>query len=80
MFEARTKENRRYYIEIGDERIPFRTQTLAVFAGRAAVKDGCDSVRLIEEYDLFSRSGGKGWQHIDHQEFDRTSLIKNYDI
>lgn len=75
MFESITKENRRYYVVADGERFRTRTFGQAVFVGKVAINGGLHDVRLIEEYDLFSRVAGKGWQHVDHQEFDRSSLL-----
>lgn len=68
------KENRRWFLRVGTERIPCRTKRLAVGMGRAALRDGAADVRLFEEYDLFDR---KTKAHIDHKEFDRSILIKD---
>lgn len=68
---------RRWYLDIAGERFRFSTKRLAVIIGRQA-RALDDSVRLIEEYDLFAV--GPSWseargKHIDHQEFDRTTLL-----
>lgn len=75
MFESITKEIRRYYVIADGERFRARTFGQAVFVGKLAVYGGLHDVRLIEEYDLFGHVAGNGWRCIDHQEFDRTSLL-----
>ena len=77
MFEAKIKENRRYYVVVDGERFRIRTFEQAVHVGQKAVKGGYPGARLVEEYDLFKYAPGAGWKHIDHQEFDRTTLLEN---
>lgn len=75
MFEFKSKENRRYYLDVNGERSRFGTRSLAILTGKALRSKGVDGVKLIEEYDLFSWEGGNHWKHIDHQEFDRSNLL-----
>ena len=61
---------RRWYLSGPDYKIRCSTKKFAIRLGRIGRKAGQD-VSLIEEYDLF-----EGAVHIDHQEFDRTILLK----
>lgn len=70
MLEAKLKENRRWILSCPGLRVNCRTKENAIRWGRLARQAGKD-VSLTEEYDLFDRG-----VLIDHQEFDRTILIK----
>lgn len=70
MLEPHIKEVRRWLLKAPNFKVNCRTKENAVRWGRMARSAGKD-VSLIEEYDLFDRE-----KLIDHQEFDRTVLIK----
>ena len=70
MLELVIKTVRRWYLVCPGLKINCRTKENAVRWGRMARQAG-KNVTLTEEYDLFDRG-----TLIDHQEFDRTTLIK----
>lgn len=79
MFEPIMKETRRYLLEVNGERRRLSTRTLAIKIGkmvRESAGEG-ESVRLIEEYDLFDMSEASKPKHIDHREFDRSILLND---
>ena len=75
MFGSKTKENRRYHLEVNGEKSRFNTRSLAIITGKTLRSVGIKDVKLIEEYDLFAWTQDSIWKHLDHQEFDRSSLL-----
>ena len=79
MLEPVIKETRRYLLEVNGERRRLSTRTMAIKIGkmvRESAGEG-ESVRLIEEYDLFDISEASKSKHIDHKEFDRSILLND---
>ncbi len=70
MLESKIKEVRRWRLVSTNLNVTCRTKENAVRWGRIARQAG-KNMSLIEEYDLFDRG-----VLIDHQEFDRTLLIR----
>lgn len=77
MLELKTKKNTRWFLRFPDRsKIYVRTKEQAISLCASVREEGIDC-RLIEEYDLFVIRP-EPIKHIDHKEFDRTSLaIKN---
>lgn len=76
MLEQITKSITRWYLEINGERTKFREKKLAIALGKPLLECGHD-VKLIEEYDMFGKAPSDSkMKKIDHQEFDRTILLK----
>lgn len=71
-----TKTITRWYLEVNGSRVRFHSKKMAIDAGKAVVGLN-QTVRLIEEYDLWGRGGETRSRPVllDHQEFDRTFLI-----
>lgn len=70
LWEPQIKQVRRWRLVGTDLNVNCGTKENAVRWGRMARQAGMD-ISLIEEYDLFD-----GDILIDHQEFDRTDLIR----
>ena len=76
MLEPKEKTITRWYLEVNGERTKFRDKKLAIAHGKPLLQCGYD-VKLIEEYDFYMRSpSDQHMKHVDHQEFDRTILLK----
>ena len=76
MLEPIQKTITKWYLVLEGERIKHSTKELAIAHGKPLLACGYD-VKLIEVYDLYMKSpSDKHMKRIDHQEFDRTILLK----
>lgn len=76
MLDVKEKIITRWYLVVNGERTKFRTKELAVAHGKPLLNCGFE-VKLIEEYDLWMRTpSDQHMKKIDHQEFDRTILLR----